>query len=348
MVASEKFKKYFEEIEALKNYDRVKKERNKLAEENSGLNDRISELEGNVERQSNEINDLNSRLEGETKGREDVEKKLKSESKRADDLGEKLKSTSEELNRLESYKVEFVDGKLTFKETKEALIKAHNDEIEKRSNEKFQELKSDYEAKMPQLIYERLLEVLKKPLWPVEIANAIGTKADEKAEGVLRNRGEWPGWFLKYYLEEVSVRVNRMLDDAFNARVDKGSQEIAVRKLEKLKSQAWPEWFSRNVKPAIDKNVFKALKGLWTGWTCDKCGTEFAFTLTEHNIGELLKNGEIEFPCPNSNCVDYGLLGWRSSRHRIKIPLESLIARLTEKTEIALVPAKKATGVAGA
>lgn len=352
MVASEDFKKYFEEIDALKNYDRVKGERDELAEENSRLKGRISELEGNVEKQSNKINDLNSRLEGETEGRKDAEKKLKSETERADDLGGKLKSTSEELNYLKSYKVKFVDGRgLTLEQTKEMLIEAHNDEIEKRTNEKFQELKSDYEAKMPQLVHEKLLDVLKKPHWPIEITNVINTKAKARTDEILQDKRKWPGWFMKFYLEEVSTRLSRELDDEFNERVDKRSQEIAVRKVESLKTQAWPEWFSKNVKPVINENVFKALGGSWTGWRCDKCGTGFEFTLAEHNIGELLRNGRIEFLCPNSDCIDYGLLGLRSSRHKVRITLERLIARSMEKTEITLVekvPAKKATGVVGA
>lgn len=347
MVASENFKKYFEEIDALKNYDRVKKERDELAKEKPKLKDRISGLEENVEKQSNEIDGLNSRLKEEAKGRADAEKKLKSESKRADDLGGRLKLTSEELDCLKSYKVKFVDGKeLTVEETKEALVEAHNDEIEKRTGEKFQELKSGYEAKMPQLIHERLIEVLKKPLWPVEIANVISTKTKERVDGILRNRLEWPSWFWEYYHEEVSVRVNRALDEEFDRRVDERSQEIAMRKLEKLKSQAWPEWFSQNVRPEIDKNVFKALKGSWAGWACDKCGTKFELTLAEHDIAELLKNGRIELECPDLNCVDSGLLGLWSSRHKIKISMESLIVRLAEKTEIVLVPVKKAASVA--
>lgn len=287
----------------------------------------------------------------------DSEEKLKVETARVSsfetnvkDLEGKLESTAGELKSLKAYKVQFIDGKeLTLAQTKSEFISVYTGEIKKRSEEKYQALKSDYNAKMPQLIGERLLEVLKKPPWPVEIANIISTKTNEQTDGILRNRREWPGWFLKYYLNEVSTRLARELDDEFNERVNKKSQEIAVEKLEQLKGRAWPTWFSQNVKPAIDRSIFKALKGSWAGWRCDKCGTEFGFTLAERDIGELLKNGGIDFTCPNSDCIDYSWLGWRSSRHKIRITLERLIARTVERAEVPtaeLVPGKKAASTA--
>ena len=284
----------------------------------------------------------------------DLEGKLKSEVAKAKGLEAEAETRAEDLRgkleSLEGFKTKFIDGKeLTLEQAKAEFMSAQADEIKKRSEEKYQTLKSDYEARMPQLIHEKLIQILKKPLWPVEIANAIDVKAKERADGILRNRKEWPGWFMEYYLEEVSLHLNRALNDEFNRRVDKNSQETAARKLERLKSQAWPEWFSKNVRPVIDRDVFKVLGGSWAGWKCDKCGTGFGFTLTEHDIGTLLRNGGIEFMCPNSNCIDYGLLGWRSSRHKIRITLERLIARMMERAEVTpaeIAPAKKAVSVA--
>ena len=42
-----------------------------------------------------------------------------------------------------------------------------------------------FTAKAPRLVYQKLLAILKKPEWPVEIAQVIEQKADEKAQSRL-------------------------------------------------------------------------------------------------------------------------------------------------------------------
>ncbi len=330
----------------------VEKSRRELEEIEKGKEEAVRITKELVEKK---VKEMVHETREEAERRNKLDETLKSEVARAKgleanvkDLRGELESTTGELKSLKKYKVGFVDGKkLTLEETKEALIEAHNNEIEKRTGEKFQKLKSSYEARLPKLVHERLVQILNKPNWPTEIVDVINIRARARADGILQNKREWPSWFMKLYLEEVSTRLSRELDDEFDRRVDTKSQEIAEGKLERLKNRAWPEWFSKNVKPVIDRDVFKALGGSWTGWRCDKCGAGFGFTLAEHDIGELLRNGWIEIACTDPNCIDYGWLGWRNSRHKIKITLERLIARSMERT-VELIPVKKAASVAGA
>jgi len=336
MVASDHFKRYFEQIEAVKNYHQVKKERDQLAEENPKLKQRISEL-------TETNDDLAKRLEGEVELRKRLDERLKSEAARAKrlesdvkKLAGRLESTLRELESLKAWKLEFAEGeKLTLEEAKEAFIQAHNDEVEKRSDERFKELKADYEARMPRLVQQRLLEILEKPRddWPVEVANVIDTRARAIADGILLNRESWPPHFLKYYLQEVSTSVRRQLDQEFHRRVDEKSQEVAEKKLKILEDEAWPKWFSEKVKPQIDRSILQVLGRQWS-FTCDKCGTRFDLTLAPADLAELLRDGWIDVECPNPGCKDHGLLGWPIWRHRMRIRIETLIAALMgEKQE---------------
>jgi hypothetical protein len=271
---------YTRELEALRDYDRIKKERDELAERCSKLETGISELNG-------------------------------------------------ELASLKGFKIEFVGKELTLEQAKVEFVRAYNDEIERRANEKFEVLKADLENKMPKLVYNKLIEIVKKPPWPKEIAGAIESKAGQMANEILRNKERWPDWFKEFYVNEVRAGVNAGLDAEFEQRVEEKATERAEKRLEELVNVEWPRWLKTHVKPKISeleskmrKDMIGVLKGPWCGVRCNECGTEIGeIELTENNIADLLCNLPVEFECANPNCR--GLLG---RKRKIRISLYDLIA----------------------
>lgn len=272
---------YTRELEALRNYDRIKKERDELAERCSKLETRVSELKG-------------------------------------------------ELASLKGFNVRFVGKELTLGQAKVEFVRAYNDEIERRANQKFGMLKADLEARMPGLIYDKLIETLGKPPWPKEIAGAIEARAREIAGGILADRESWPKWFDEYFLKEVRAGVGAGLNSEFERRVEKTSGERAEVKLRELAQVEWPRWYEVNVKPKlsileakIKQNAIGMLRGPWRGITCDKCGTEHGeIELPEQGISTLLSQGHIELECVNPDCREWD----RIRRHKIRIFLYDLIA----------------------
>jgi len=272
---------YTRELEALRNYDRVKKERDELAERCPKLETRVSEL-------------------------------------------------NEELASLKGFNVRFVGEELTLGQAKVEFVRAYNDEIERRANEKVEVLKADLENKMPKLVYNKLIETLGKPPWPKEIAGAIEAKAKEIADGILRNEEKWPSWFKKFYLEEVRAGVSAGLNEEFERKVEMEATTRAEQKLRQLTTVEWPNWYNANIKPKlsdleakIKENAILILRGPWRNIKCDRCGTELGeIELTEQGMSDLLSRGHVEIECENFDCREWD----RIRGHKIRISLQDLIA----------------------
>lgn len=278
---------FTKELESLRNYDQVKKERDKLAERCSKLETRISELDKRVR----------------------------------DLIGE--------LASLKGFNVRFVGKELTLEQAKVEFVRAYNDEIERRANEKFEVLKADFGNKMPKLVYNKLIEIVEKPPWPKEIAGTIESEAGQMASEILINKERWPSWFRELYLKEVKAGVSAGLNSEFERRVEKGAAERAEVKLKQLTTVEWPNWLAKNVEPKLSElgakireNAFELLRGPWRSIRCDRCGTEQEeLILTEQGIGDLLSLDYIEKECTNPNCKDLKI-----RKHRIRIFLRDLIA----------------------
>jgi len=318
---------YLHEFEALKHYDEVKQQRDRLVNENAELKDRVSGLE-------KEVNGLRAELGREVEGKKVVEEELKAEKLLAGKLDAELGKVSSELGKFEEFKLKSADGRsLTIEEARDEFIRARESEIEGRANQKFGMLKADLEAKMPKLIYDKLIETVSKPPWPSEIASAIEAKAGEIADGILRDKESWPGWFKEHYQKEVRAGISAGLDAEFARAVENGATERAEVKLKQLATVEWPRWLETNVKPKlseleakIKQNVIGVLRGPWRNIRCDKCGTEqVEIELTEQGIGDVLSGKCVELECTNPHCEDSPPFR-RRRRHWIRISILDLIA----------------------
>lgn len=130
--------------------------------------------------------------------------------------------------------------------------------------------------------------------------------------------------FIQAYEGEIEKRVKNAIDSEFNARVEKKSSRRAVEKLEVLKREEWPRWYSQNIEPRlrdleskVKENALKLLVGPWQ-ISCEKCGAVQEVSLVDH-VGGLLSLGYTEVECGNPGCK--GLV----FRHRIKVTLRELV-----------------------
>jgi len=272
--------RYLQELEAIKNYSKVKQEKEELSRGVAQLN--IS-----------------------------------------------LDNARKEISSLKSLKANLDGAEMTLEEARRDFTDTQDAEIEKRAAERFEKLKVDYESKMPQLVYQRLCNILKQPLWPVELAKAIGTEAEKKTNAILHDQDNWPQWFKKLYREEVEKRVNAGLNQEFSARVETAAIPRAQQRLEELVTSEWPAWYQANVEPKIlelenriNANALQLLRGPWK-FTCDRCGMSTNDALTDDGIEELLRSGQIKVECANPECEDRSFLS--RQRHTFNVSLHDLI-----------------------
>lgn len=246
---------------------------------------------------------------------------------------EKLKANLDnalkEVSSLKSLKANLHGTEMTLEEARLDFIGAQDAEIEKGASDTFEKLKTDYESRMPQLVYQKLRDILKQPWWPEEIAKLIDSEAKKKADAILRDQSNWPPWFKKLYEEEVKKKVSAGLDQEFNARVETVATAKARQRLNELTNTEWPAWYQANVEPKIvelesriNTDVFQLLKGPWT-FTCDHCGTSFDGEVMPEGIEQLLTTGQIKIACANPECEDHSLFSTR--RHTFYVSLRHLI-----------------------
>jgi hypothetical protein len=244
---------HLKELKALKRY----KEAERLKEELCQLKTRLSELQAENGRLKKQLT-LNTNAERE-----------------ACELREALNQTRDELCMLKEVKG-IINGKhLTVEEAARKFVKAREAEISGRVENEVKALREKFEAEAPELIYRRLLAILKKSHWPAEIAQIIEKKAEEKAQSKLG--------------EEFQQRVH----------------EDALGRLEEVKQTQWRP-FVEEKAARISSNLVTLVAELQGTWrlTCDRCHRRVTAEVSPVEIAALLK-GERVAECPN--CMDLNL-----------------------------------------
>ena len=211
-------------------------------------------------------------------------------SQKVEELKVSLDNTLKEVSSLKGSKAKLDGTKMTLEEARLDFIRVQDAEIEGRTAERFQKLKTDYESKMPQLVYQRLRDILKQPGLPKEIAKPIDTEAKKKADAMLRDPDNWPPWFRELYEKEVEKKVTAGLNQEFNARVETAAITRARQRLKELTATEWPTWYRINVDPKIE---------------------------------ELLREGLVRVECSNTACQDSSWFSRR--RHIFTVSLHELI-----------------------
>ncbi|MGD0330986.1 MAG: hypothetical protein ABSB40_11215 [Nitrososphaeria archaeon] len=293
----DKIKQEIGKLEAIADYDKVKKERNEMLKKTEELESTKSNLEKGLQDNVNKNADLQAKLgEGgvRIKALEDEVQNFKARNV-------ELESRISNLEQLKAT----TEGK-TLREAEEAFIKAKNGEIQKVAEERFNFMKAGWERD-------------KKP---AEVLNAACNLLDRSLKGGLRikelaEKGV-PEAVIKIISNEVSSRINQ----EFIRRVEEESN----KKLNQLKNVEWPNWFRTHVEPKsreleskIVANSLKRLEGPWI-ITCNKCGSQQEdMAFDEDGVSRLLRDKLVYIRCSNPNCRDF------IGGHRIKVELRKLI-----------------------
>lgn len=277
---------YLKELEALRYYPQVKEERDFLTVEATQLKEKVAQLEAQLRTEIATKIDLTYQLS-----------KRETETK---ELAGRLDEAQKELSLLREFKVKFADGgELILEEMKAELLHVEEDEIQRRAKERLTALEKDIQKRMPTLVHQKLMQVLKRPDWPPEIAKVIDSRAGQIADGILGDRDEWPDWFKSYCLGEVNALVNQHLTAEFERKV----QAEAEKRLHLMKAEQWEEFAACKARALATslKGLLKELQGTWW-FTCDRCGRRLAVDLRPSDVGLLLRGETIEIAC--TTCLD--------------------------------------------
>ncbi len=269
--------KYVKELEALRRYSRVKRERDCLATEVAQLKKKIAELGSEVST-NNELSSRLTKSEGEVR-----------------ELASRLDDAQKELLSLKEFKVNFPDsGDLSLEEIRDQFLHAEEGEIERRVKECLAALEKDMRSRMPTLVHESLIQVLNGSEWPPEIAKVIDSSARQVADAMLGARDQWPDWFKNYYLKEVNALVNHRVTAEFERRVQAGAE----KRLELMKDGQWKEYAGSKARALAAglKDSLKELQGTWR-FACDRCGRGLSVDLSASDIGLLLEGETIDITC---------------------------------------------------
>ena len=244
---------HLKELEALKKYDEVKR-----------LNQEVSELKARV----SELRSERDRLKKEMLLRKKAEEEVCQ-------LKEALNRTREELSMLQEAKAIVNGAELTLEEAARDFVKAKEAEITTRAERELKGLKRSFESRTPQLVYRKLLAILKKPKWPAEIAQVIEKKAEEKAQS--------------------------RLDDEFQHRIN----EETLNRLRELKRTEWQPFIKAKVSRLGSnlKTLAAELQGTWY-FACDQCHSRIIVEIGPRQIAALLKGARVA-ECPR--CRDFNL-----------------------------------------
>jgi len=243
----------------------------------------IKELDGlkkydEVQRLNQEVSELKAKL-SEMRGERDELKKETLLRKKAEEevcqLKEALNRTCEELSMLKEAKAILNGGYLTLEEAARDFVKAKEAEIGARVERELKGLKRNFEAKAPRLVYHKLLAILKKPDLPVEIAQVIEKRAEEK--------------------------VQSRLDDEFR----QGVNEEALNRLQELKRTEWRPFIEEEALRLGSnlKTLAAELQGTWH-FVCDQCQSRVTVEIGPRQIAALLKGARVA-ECPR--CRDFNL-----------------------------------------
>ena len=277
----ESMERYTKELEALKNYAQIKKERDSLAEETAGLKDKVVQLQ--------------AQLESEVSVKKRLSLQLSNSEAKVRELSMRLDEARKELSSLQDFKVKLPEGAvLNLDEMKTRFLEAEEDEIEKKAKARLADLEKGLRSQIPALVHKRLIEVLKLPTWPPEIEKVINSRARQIADESLQDREKWPDWFKEHYLDEVEELVRKQLDSEFVSRV----RVEAEKRLDAMKAGEWKEYTADKARQlAVDlKGLVRELQGTWW-FSCDRCNRRLALEINPPEIGVLLRGGVVDVVC---------------------------------------------------
>jgi hypothetical protein len=265
------------DLEAITRYEPVLQERDEalsrqktFAEELSRTrieyDDKVRKLTSQNKALGSTIQDKENKIGSLSKSLEDKDKELKATQQVIINTTAQSTIQANRIRELESLKV-MADGK-TLGDVEQATIKAREQEIERRAQQKAGMTVQSWRTTQKQGEVED------------EAIRQLGLVLD-LMDG---HRTTLPVTLLP-------LKVRHVLD----------------REIERRQWPLWLEKNvepkAADLEAKFNQNVFTALKGAWQ-WTCDKCNAPFEVEFTTENVELLLQSGSIRVLCLNPNCND--------------------------------------------
>jgi len=302
----EKISELIQDLEAIKYYEPVKRQRNEAYTINN-------ELKETVAKQEIEINRLSDLLDNKEKDFNTEITQHKQDTDRLEELSKEAETLKGRVKDLEAYKF-LAEGK-TLAEAEKEFLRAKEDEITRRAEEKFSDMERSWrEEDKPNEVKAAAVQNLQAVLSAREPLHS----GEQLAEAGI------PQMVSEILEKEVANRINA----EFNKRVEAESERKSLEKLNRLKGVEWPRWFHTAMEPKItlivdwvNTNLINFLKAPWQ-IVCDKCGTEQQLELTPQQISLLLTGNNVNFQCRNPNCKDL------FRRHTIAMDLPAFLMGL--------------------
>jgi len=132
------------EVEAIRDFSRMKAERDSLFTENTELKDEVR------------------RLKGQVSSAKKTQLELSKKEAEASNLTRKLKDTQEQLNALQDFKLKTTDGETTLRKMRRRFIGAQDREIEARVRARVEEETRKLQSQMPALVEKEFLKLCRK------------------------------------------------------------------------------------------------------------------------------------------------------------------------------------------
>jgi hypothetical protein len=304
----EKIEKSIKDLEAIKNYDEVKKTRDEATR-------KIKELEHRLSGKKEQLNKLSTENDALKKRLNSIEEELKTNKEASKLKDERIEEMSTRIQELENLKAT-VEGK-TLNEVEKAFLEAKEKEVKSRADERLNSLKTEWtKTEKPKEIQNEsikwlnsIIETLRRPGPRLFLKELVDMSLPNKVEEILH--------------AEVEKRVNT----EFLMRVQAESDKKASEKFENLKNVEWPSWYALNVEPTVRQleslareNALEMIEGPWSV-TCNICGLNQEARLTAQGVARLLKTGKVNIEC--SNC-----------KNKIQLSFEDLISTHLTKQSI--------------
>ena len=159
---------------------------------------------------------------------------------------------------------------------------------------------------------------------PIEFMKAVETLVDKRTKDLLLDKDNWPKWLHDRVQQKVTQDTQAGLDAEFEDRLKRATNEKVAQKT----GVEWPRYVKDNIHPFITQSIQQQLLKLQNPirGTCNKCGTDYEYGLTQDMISDLYRTGFTIVDCPNPACR-----GFRNRTHVIKIDFEDIIGQLMQE-----------------
>ncbi len=284
------------DLEALKNYERVKEDLDKCMENNRNMLEQLetqkkenSEREFGLLSRNVEIRDFKLSIET-------LERQLKACEERAGNLNtekEKLRVRVDCLGKLKAT----VEGK-TLSDVEAATIKAQDAEIERRASDRLKTLTTKWETEeKPKQLREAAVQVLREILGSI-LRSVGGIFKQDVAKAGL------PGLLTEVLENEVKKRMN----DEIKQRIESEAEKMSNAVVAQLVTEEWPRFLQAKVEPMVQQIISELRADLPRFlaepmiMACNNCGNEWRNVFHPKGIDELIRRAETTVTCPNESC----------------------------------------------